>query len=45
MSLLLYLTPLALAFVLDLLIGDPYFLPHPIRLIGKGIEKGEGFLR
>lgn len=45
MSLLLYLTPLALAFVLDLLIGDPYFLPHPIRLIGKGIETGEGFLR
>ena len=45
MSLLLYLTPLALAFVLDLLIGDPYFLPHPIRLIGKGIETGERFLR
>ena len=24
-----------LGFVLDLLLGDPYFLPHPIRLIGK----------
>ena len=29
MSLLLYLTPLALAFVLDLLIGDPYFSAPP----------------
>ncbi|MCM1156055.1 MAG: adenosylcobinamide-phosphate synthase CbiB [Roseburia sp.] len=29
-------------FILDLLFGDPYFLPHPIRLIGKlitGLEK------
>lgn len=24
-------------FVLDLLLGDPYFFPHPIRLIGKWI--------
>lgn len=29
-------------FILDLLLGDPYWLPHPIRLIGKlisGLEK------
>lgn len=26
-----------LGYVLDLLVGDPYFLPHPIRLIGKAI--------
>ena len=32
-------------FLLDQLFGDPYFLPHPIRLIGKGIETGERFLR
>lgn len=24
-------------FLLDLLVGDPYALPHPVRLIGKGI--------
>jgi adenosylcobinamide-phosphate synthase len=31
-----------LGFILDLLFGDPYWLPHPIRLIGKlisGLEK------
>lgn len=41
----IYLMPLALAFLLDLLIGDPYFLPHPIRWIGKGIRGGEKLLR
>lgn len=33
----------ALAWLLDLLIGDPHWMPHPIRLIGSGIsflEKG-----
>lgn len=32
-----------LGFLLDLLLGDPYCLPHPIRLIGNliaGLEKG-----
>lgn len=24
-------------FLLDLILGDPYWLPHPVRLIGKGI--------
>ena len=31
-----------LGFLLDLLLGDPYFLPHPVRLIGRliaGLEK------
>lgn len=40
-----YLAPLVLAFLLDLIVGDPYFLPHPIRLIGKTIEVGEKALR
>lgn len=31
-------------FLLDLLIGDPYFLPHPIRLIGSLIAKVENRL-
>ena len=31
-----------LGFLLDLILGDPYWLPHPIRLIGNliaGFEK------
>lgn len=28
-------------FLLDLLLGDPYFLPHPVRLIGKLITIAE----
>lgn len=32
-------------FLLDLLLGDPYFLPHPIRLIGKLIAIAEKKLR
>lgn len=34
-----------LGFLLDLLFGDPYFLPHPIRLIGKLISVTEKKLR
>lgn len=30
-----------LGFCMDLLFGDPYFLPHPIRLIGKLITAAE----
>lgn len=32
-------------FLLDLILGDPYFLPHPIRLIGKLITAAEKRLR
>jgi len=34
-----------LAFVADLWIGDPVYALHPVRLMGKGIEKGEAFIR
>ena len=34
-----------MGFQLDLLLGDPYFLPHPIRLIGKLISGTEQRLR
>ncbi len=37
--------PLLLGFCLDCLIGDPYSLPHPIRLIGTAIAKLEVFFR
>jgi adenosylcobinamide-phosphate synthase len=36
------MTAFAAGFVLDLIIGDPYFLPHPVRWIGAliaGLEK------
>lgn len=36
---------LILGFILDMLFGDPYFLPHPICLIGNSISKGEKLFR
>ncbi len=36
---------LVLAFLLDSLIGDPEWMPHPIRCIGKYISRLEGLLR
>ncbi|HAJ33482.1 MAG TPA: cobalamin biosynthesis protein CobD [Candidatus Atribacteria bacterium] len=33
------------AYLLDLVIGDPYWLPHPVRIIGKVIEYLERALR
>ncbi len=43
MSCLIPALPLILGFVLDRIIGDPYNLPHPIKLIGRlisALEKG-----
>ena len=34
-----------MGFLLDLVLGDPYYLPHPIRLIGKLITGTEKILR
>ncbi|MEW6733707.1 MAG: adenosylcobinamide-phosphate synthase CbiB [Acidobacteriota bacterium] len=34
-----------LAYLLDLVWGDPQWLPHPVRLIGRAIELGEKILR
>lgn len=36
---------LTAAYVLDLMIGDPQWFPHPVRIIGWGIEKMEAILR
>ena len=33
------------AFVLDAVLGDPRFLPHPVRWMGWAIEKAEPFFR
>jgi adenosylcobinamide-phosphate synthase len=35
----------ALAYALDWLIGDPTWLPHPVRWMGRMIKGGEGLLR
>ncbi|MGL5616118.1 MAG: adenosylcobinamide-phosphate synthase CbiB [Sarcina sp.] len=32
-------------FILDLIFGDPYFMPHPVKFIGNLIRKVEKFLR
>ena len=34
-----------IGFILDLIFGDPLWLPHPIRLLGFLISKGELFIR
>jgi adenosylcobinamide-phosphate synthase len=36
---------LAAAYLFDWIAGDPEWLPHPVRLIGKGVEHGERMLR
>jgi adenosylcobinamide-phosphate synthase len=35
----------AAAYLLDWIAGDPEWFPHPVRLIGKGVEEGERLLR
>jgi adenosylcobinamide-phosphate synthase len=36
---------LATAYLFDWIAGDPEWLPHPVRLVGKGVEAGERLLR
>ena len=31
------------AYVLDLILGDPYFFPHPVKIIGNMIARVEKF--
>jgi adenosylcobinamide-phosphate synthase len=33
------------AYLFDWIAGDPEWFPHPVRLIGKGVEEGERILR
>ena len=43
-----WLTPwyiLPAAFALDIILGDPHYLPHPVRWMGQAIEKLEAFFR
>lgn len=45
MKYLIAVLPLIIGFFLDLMIGDPYALPHPVRLMGKLISALERFFR
>lgn len=45
MNLLAAILPIIIGFAIDLILGDPYALPHPIRLIGTLISKLEAFTR
>ncbi|HEX2926133.1 MAG TPA: adenosylcobinamide-phosphate synthase CbiB [Ruminiclostridium sp.] len=39
------LIAVAAGFILDLILGDPHWLPHPVRLMGFVISKGESVIR
>jgi adenosylcobinamide-phosphate synthase len=43
-ALITFLIPLVAGYLLDLLLGDPRGLPHPIRLFGNAIYFGESLL-
>lgn len=45
MNIFILTLPLIFGFILDLIFGDPYSLPHPIRLIGTMISKLEVIIR
>lgn len=41
---LLLILPLLIGYLLDLLLGDPEWMPHPIRLFGNVIYRGEKWM-
>lgn len=45
MKFIIYIIPLILGFIIDMFLGDPYNLPHPVRLIGMLISRLECFVR
>ena len=45
MNLLTAILPIIIGFITDLILGDPYTLPHPVRLIGTLISRVEKFTR
>ena len=40
-----YALPLLCGFILDMIVGDPYWLPHPIRAVGRLISRLEKIAR
>lgn len=45
MSLFIYALPIIFGFIIDLFLGDPYSLPHPVRLIGTMVSRLENAVR
>ena len=45
MSSFIYASPIMIGFIIDLFLGDPYSLPHPVRLIGTLIARLEMTVR
>lgn len=45
MKALILILPMVIGYIIDIFFGDPYSLPHPIRLIGALISRLEGFVR
>ena len=45
MSSFIYALPIIIGFIIDLFLGDPYTLPHPVRLIGTFIGRLEMTVR
>ena len=45
MNYIIPIIPIIAGFLLDAILGDPYSLPHPIRLIGRLISALEKFVR
>lgn len=45
MKIIIPALPLVIGFIIDLILGDPYSLPHPIRLIGTLISRLEAIMR
>ena len=45
MKYLLPVLPLIIGFILDTVLGDPYSMPHPVRLIGNMISACEKMVR
>lgn len=45
MKMLIFILPILIGFTIDLILGDPHSMPHPIRLIGKLINSLEKIFR
>lgn len=45
MKALILILPMLIGFIIDIILGDPYSLPHPVRLMGTLISRLEKFVR
>ena len=45
MKAFILILPMIIGFIIDIFLGDPYSLPHPVRLIGTLISRLERYVR